>query len=142
MQLLELFGGIGAPRCALRNIGVTIKAIDYVEIDEDAVYDVTQPSVLNVIGNKGIKRATVISDYAYTITTRQDRTPAQVIKKKDGYRYLTERECWRLMGYNDRDFENASKVQQRRGRYKMALYKQAGNSMPVPVLESIFKEII
>ncbi len=61
------------------------------------VYDVTQPSVYNVIGCTGIKRATVIKDFAYTITTRQDRTPAQVIDCGNGrYRYLTERECWRL----------------------------------------------
>lgn len=31
---LELFGGIGSPRCALRNLGIPVKAIDYVEIDE------------------------------------------------------------------------------------------------------------
>lgn len=37
IQLLELFGGIGSPRCALRNIGVPVKSIDYVEIDEKAV---------------------------------------------------------------------------------------------------------
>lgn len=37
IQILELFGGIGSPRCALRNIGVDVKAIDYVEIDEKAV---------------------------------------------------------------------------------------------------------
>ena len=106
-------------------------------------YDVTQPSVYNVIGHKGIKRATVIEKYAYTITTRQDRTPAQVIDKGNGkYRYLTERECWRLMWYTDEEYERAAEVQQRRGRYKMALYKQAGNSIAVPVLESIFKGII
>lgn len=49
-------------------------------LDNDSVpevYNVTQPSVYNVIGKKGIKRATVIEDFAYTITTRQDRTPAQ-----------------------------------------------------------------
>lgn len=73
-------------------------------LEDDAsvpdVYDVTQPSVLACIGGKGIRRATVITDCAYTITTRQDRTPAQVIDRGDGrYRYLTERECWRLMGY-------------------------------------------
>ena len=33
IQILELFGGIGAPRCALRNLGVPVKSIDYVEID-------------------------------------------------------------------------------------------------------------
>ena len=37
IQILELFGGIGSPRIALRNLGVPVKAIDYVEIDEKAV---------------------------------------------------------------------------------------------------------
>jgi len=37
VQILELFGGIGSPRCALRNLGIETKAIDYVEIDEKAV---------------------------------------------------------------------------------------------------------
>ena len=107
------------------------------------VYDVTQPSVLNAIGDTGIRRATVIKDFAYTITTRQDRTPAQVIEKGNGkYRYLTERECWRLMGYTDADFDAAAAVHKRKGRYKMALYKQAGNSIPVPIFESLFKKLI
>nr|WP_255695294.1 DNA cytosine methyltransferase [Salinicoccus sp. ID82-1] len=34
---MELFGGIGAPRKALINLGIEHKAIDYVEIDEKAV---------------------------------------------------------------------------------------------------------
>lgn len=37
IKILELFGGIGSPRVALRNLGVPTKAIDYVEIDEKAV---------------------------------------------------------------------------------------------------------
>ena len=37
IKILVLFGGIGSPRCALRNLGVPTKAIDYVEIDEKAV---------------------------------------------------------------------------------------------------------
>ncbi|EAE6351214.1 DNA cytosine methyltransferase, partial [Listeria monocytogenes] len=32
VQILELFGGIGAPRKALENLGVDIKSLDYVEI--------------------------------------------------------------------------------------------------------------
>ena len=32
IQILELFGGIGSPRCALRNLNIPTKAIDYVEI--------------------------------------------------------------------------------------------------------------
>ena len=29
IQILELFGGIGSPRCALRNLNIPTKAIDY-----------------------------------------------------------------------------------------------------------------
>ena len=32
LKILELFGGIGAPRKALENLGYDIKSIDYVEI--------------------------------------------------------------------------------------------------------------
>lgn len=127
-------------------IRTPMKNIDDFLLDNETVppvYDVTQPSVLNVIGEKGIKRATVIQDYAFTITTRQDRTPAQVIDCGAGrYRYLTERECWRLQGYTDEEYEVAKGVQERVGRYRMALYKQAGNSIPVPIFESIFRKII
>lgn len=37
VKIIELFGGIGAPRRALENIGVDVKSLDYVEINEDAV---------------------------------------------------------------------------------------------------------
>lgn len=37
LKILELFGGIGSPRVALRNLHIPVKAIDYVEIDEKAV---------------------------------------------------------------------------------------------------------
>ena len=108
-----------------------------------AVYDVTQPSVYSVIGKTGIKRATVIKDFAYTITTRQDRTPAQVIDCGNGrFRYLTELECWRLQGYKDQDFYKAKTVQKRNGRYYTALYNQAGNSIPVNIFESTLRKII
>lgn len=116
---------------------------EFLETDVPEVYNVTQPSVYNAIGKKGIRRATIIKDYAYTITARQDRTPAQVIDLGDGkYRYLTERECWRLQGYTDADFEAAAAVQEKNGRYTMELYKQAGNSIPVTIFESIFRKII
>ena len=59
------------------------------------------------------------------------------------YRYLTERECWRLQGYNDEDFEAALKAHPGiPGKLNGALYKQAGNSIPIPILEAIFKVII
>jgi DNA (cytosine-5)-methyltransferase 1 len=52
-------------------------------------------------------------------------------------RKLTPRECWRLMGFDDEDFEKAAKVNS-----NSQLYKQAGNSIIVNVLEAIFKQLL
>lgn len=52
-------------------------------------------------------------------------------------RKLTPKECWRLMGFDDIDFEKASKVNS-----NSQLYKQAGNSIVVNVLEEILKELL
>lgn len=125
-------------RKPMRNIS------EFLEDTQEEKYIVTQPSVLKCIGKKGIKRADIIRDYAYTITCKVMRTPAQVIDLGNGkYRYLTERECWRLQGYSDEDFNNALMVHPGiEGKLNGALYKQAGNSIPIPVLEAIFKELI
>ena len=52
-------------------------------------------------------------------------------------RKLTPKECWRLMGFDDEDFEKASKVNS-----NTQLYKQAGNSIVVNVLEAIFDNLL
>ena len=52
-------------------------------------------------------------------------------------RKLTPREVWRLMGFDDEDFEKASKVNS-----NTQLYKQAGNSICVPVLEAILSNLL
>lgn len=52
-------------------------------------------------------------------------------------RKLTPRECWRLMGFYDEDFDKAEKVNS-----NTQLYKQAGNSIVVNVLEEIFKQMM
>lgn len=52
-------------------------------------------------------------------------------------RKLTPKECWRLMGFSDDDFEKAEKVNSR-----AQLYKQAGNSIVVKVLESVLKNLL
>lgn len=51
-------------------------------------------------------------------------------------RKLTPKECWRLMGFDDSDFEKASKVIS-----NTQLYKTAGNSIVVDVLVAIFREL-
>lgn len=54
----------------------------------------------------------------------------------DGYRIrkLTPRECWRLQGFPDWAFDRAEKVNS-----NSQLYKQAGNSVTVPVIATIAK---
>lgn len=117
---------------------------EFLEVTDEEKYIVTQPSVLKYVGEKGIKRADIIKDYANTITCKVMRTPAQVIDLGNGkYRYLTERECWRLQGFSDSDFEAALKAHPGiEGKLNGALYKQAGNSIPISILEAIFKQLI
>lgn len=57
--------------------------------------------------------------------------------KKYRIRKLTPRECWRLMGFSDEDFEKAAAVNS-----NTQLYAQAGNSIVVNVLEAIFGQMI
>ena len=52
-------------------------------------------------------------------------------------RKLTPKECWRLMGFDDSDFEKAENVNS-----NTQLYKQAGNSIVVNVLERILANLI
>jgi DNA (cytosine-5)-methyltransferase 1 len=56
-------------------------------------------------------------------------------KQNDEYRIrkLTPRECLRLMGVDDSDIDKMEAVNSNN-----QLYKQAGNSIVVPVLEAIF----
>ena len=52
-------------------------------------------------------------------------------------RKLTPKECWRLMGFKDSEFEKAQKVNS-----NAQLYKQAGNSIVVDVLERILENLL
>ena len=51
-------------------------------------------------------------------------------------RKLTPKECFRLMGFEDEDFEKAEAVNS-----NTQLYKQAGNSIVVDVLEAVFESL-
>lgn len=59
------------------------------------------------------------------------------IEKRVEYRIrkLTPRECFRLMGFSDADFDKIH------GISNTQLYKMAGNSIVVNVLEAIFKQL-
>lgn len=66
-------------------------------------------------------------------------TPKYAIYKSSDYRIrkLTPKECYRLMGFKDDEFEKAEKVNS-----NTQLYKQAGNSIVVNVLVEIFRNLL
>lgn len=60
-----------------------------------------------------------------------------IIEPNYRIRKLTPKECFRLMNFDDIDYERASAVNSR-----SQLYKQAGNSIVVACLEKIFKQLL
>ena len=124
---------------------------EFLEETREEKYIVTQPSMLkkipcsNTFQKNNYGSLKVIEDSCSTITTKQMRCPnAGIIKLEDNrYRYLTERECWRLMGFEDVDYENVLREHKGiKGKLNGTLYKQAGNSIVVQVLEAIFRELL
>ena len=88
-------------------------------------------------------------DYNYcdcisTITTKQDRHPnsgviffPNLVDHKSNFRYLSPRETLLFMGFKDEDYNKIAKHIKRD-----EIYKQAGNSIVVNVLEEIFKILL
>lgn len=71
-----------------------------------------------------------------TLTTRPDIL-GYVESEPIRIRKLTPKECWRLQGFDDESFDRAAKVNS-----NAQLYKQAGNSICVNVLEQIFRKLL
>lgn len=123
---------------------------EFLEKDSSNLYEVRQESMLRYIRgepkNKNFRgRLKVIDKFAYTISTKQVRIPNSGIIDLGNakYRYLTERECFRLMGFDDEDFNKLKAIYPgRKGKLSSILYKQAGNSIVVNVLEAILREIL
>lgn len=92
---------------------------------------------LNMAGNESIKRVYSPDGVCPTLTTMTGghRQP-KIYLGEDGVRKLTPKECWRVMGFSE---DNYSKVEGKLSNTQ--LYKQAGNTICVPCLEAIFKEL-
>ena len=84
--------------------------------------------------NSNTRRGRVGKQLANTLLTGEERgvvTPCFRIRK------LTPRECWRLQGFPDWAFDRASAVNS-----NSQLYKQAGNSVTVPVITAIARRFM
>lgn len=82
------------------------------------------------------RRGRVGRGVAQTLLTSPEQAIVNAAENEVNIRYLTPREYWRLMGFDDEDFDRAAEINN-----KSQLYKQAGNSIVVDVLEAIFKQL-
>lgn len=93
---------------------------------------------LNIKGNDSIKRVYSPEGISPTLTTCGGGNTQAKIKDGNNVRKLVPLEYWRLMGFDDEDFYKAQDI----GISNSQLYKQAGNSIVVKVLEKIFKNLL
>ena len=93
-----------------------------------------------------------------TLTTKQDRNPNSgvidypedlKVPGKSNFRYLTPRECFMLMGFDEDDYNilikndvNLTNHNKRKAFTNERLTKMAGNSIVVDVLEAVFQQLI
>ncbi|MBC1290599.1 DNA cytosine methyltransferase [Listeria booriae] len=84
--------------------------------------------------NSKTRRGRVGKKIANTLMTGEEQA---LVTDDFKIRKLTPRECWRLQGMPDWAFERAQAVNS-----DSQLYKQAGNSVTVPVIEAIARQIL
>ena len=112
------------PKNVMYKIRVANKQGYQIAREGDSI-DIEQP-------NSRTRRGRVQVESVGTLNTSNNK----VVVDNYRIRKLTPRECWRLMGFEDKDFNKASEVNS-----NTQLYKQAGNSIVVNVLVEIFKQL-
>lgn len=84
------------------------------------------------------RRVYLTDGLAPTLTTQQGGNTFQKIEQEEHIRKLTPIECFRLMDFDDGDYEKVKAV----GMSDRQMYKQCGNSIVIAVLENIFKQML
>ena len=104
--------------------------------------DYKEPPQISVIGQlKGGEKERVVDrdGIGYTLTATEYKDPLKIAEPEHAYgvriRKLTPRECWRLMGFLDEEFDRVH------GISNSQLYKQAGNSIVVNVLSALLSQL-
>lgn len=93
--------------------------------------------MIKVIGNyspSNHEASRIVDSNGLAPTVKENHGTVTATNVDYRIRKLTPRECWRLMGFDDKDFYKAKNS----GISNTQLYKQAGNSIVVNVLEKIF----
>lgn len=104
----------------------------YIPMVEEKEYERTPLKFLNR------NQKNIDGDYAFCVDTSNTGGIKETTNNTIKIRKLTPKECWRLMGFDDEDFEKAKAVPMSNTQ----LYKQAGNSIVVNVLEKIFRNLL
>ena len=97
-------------------------------------------TAINVIGNyspSGHDASRIVDSAGLAPTVKENHGTVTATNYDLRIRKLTPKECWRLMGFTDQEFEKAQKVNS-----NAQLYKQAGNSIVVNVLEKILEQLL
>ena len=108
-------------------------------IVEERSFLMNNEKKIEVIGNYSPSNhdaSRIVSQNGIAPTVKENHGTVTATMQNLRIRKLTPKECWRLMGFDDEDFEKAEKVNS-----NTQLYKQAGNSIVVDVLENIFIEL-
>ena len=95
------------------------------------------PTQTSNCGGTGSSSSILKLDKVNSVNTDEQITKPSTYSNLLRIRRLTPLECWRLMGFSDDDFYKAKNVP----TSDTQLYKQAGNSIVVTVLEKIFKNL-
>lgn len=96
--------------------------------------------MIEVIGNyspSNHEASRIVNSNGLAPTVKENHGTVTATNVDYKIRKLTPKECWRLMGFSDEDFEKAANVP----TSNTQLYKQAGNSIVVNVLEKIFENL-
>lgn len=124
--------------CFPSPIQLQLKLKDMLDYEVDKKYYLTAEQVdrIKLSSYYQNKRRIQEKNYCDTLCAHDSIGP-KCVKFGNSYRKLIPKECWRLMGFSDKDFEKAAKVNS-----DFQLYKQAGNSIVVNVLMAIFNNLV
>ena len=118
-----------------------LKLKDILEDEVDEKYylndnaNYSQYSLLKIKSN--VVKGNIVNTITASAMQSFNHNNCHLIRVDSCLRKLTPKECWILMGFDDEDFEKAAQVNS-----NTQLYKQAGNSIVVNVLEAILKKLL
>ena len=92
---------------------------------------------INTVQSIDMYNQLTYDDIMFTVTTRVNASSCTAVTQYNRIRKFTPLEIWRLMGFDDEDYNKAAEVNS-----NAQLYKQAGNSIVVNVLEAILKNLL